>query len=138
VNVCCVVFRWVIAKVFLTKLIIHLEVLLCFYIQEPEISHFHCMGMLLFDSVIAMSTVVVLLMWMSGGGCGCPSSLRVRRRTLASWALRKRAPNSASAVDVATSLRMVQVMWILPLSLIGLLSMGKLPRKKLPPARLRV
>ena len=51
-NVCCVVFRWVIAQVFLTKLIIHLEVLLCFYIQEPEISHFHCMGALLFDSVI--------------------------------------------------------------------------------------
>jgi hypothetical protein len=52
VNVCCVVFRWLVAQVFLTRRIIKLEVLLCFTIQEPEISHFHCTGMLSFDSVI--------------------------------------------------------------------------------------
>ncbi len=51
-------------------------------------------------------------------------------RALASWALRKRAPNSASAADVATSLRMVQLIWIAPSSLIGLPLTGKLPRKK--------
>ncbi len=52
VNVCCVVFRCIIAQVFLTGLIIKLEVLLCYSIQEPEISHFHRTGTLLFDSVI--------------------------------------------------------------------------------------
>jgi hypothetical protein len=52
VNVCGVVFRWIIAQVFLTRLIIKLEILLCFSIQEPEISHLHCMVTLLFDSVI--------------------------------------------------------------------------------------
>ncbi len=52
VYVCCVVFRWIVAQVFLTRPIIKLEVLLCFTIQEPEISHFHCTGGLLFDRVI--------------------------------------------------------------------------------------
>ncbi len=52
VNVCCVVFRWMIAQVFLTGLIIKPEVLLCFPIQEPEIPHLHCTGMLSFDCVI--------------------------------------------------------------------------------------
>jgi hypothetical protein len=52
VNVCCVVFRWIIAQVVLTGLIIKLQVLLCFLIQEPEISHLHHTEMLLFDSVI--------------------------------------------------------------------------------------
>ncbi len=52
VNVCYVVFRWIIAQVFLTGLIVKLEVCLCFSFQEPEISHFHCTGTLSFDSVI--------------------------------------------------------------------------------------
>ncbi len=80
--------------------------------------------------LLTMPTVVVLLKWMGVGGCGCPSSSRVRQRTLASWALKKRAPNLALAANAAMSLRMVQVMWIVPLSLIGLPLMGKLTRKK--------
>ncbi len=51
-NVCCVVFRWIIAQVLLTRLIIKPEVLLCFSIQEPEISHLHRTGTLSFDSVV--------------------------------------------------------------------------------------
>jgi hypothetical protein len=43
--------------------------------------------------LLMMPTVVVLLMCIGVGDCRCPSSLRVRRRILASWALRKRAPN---------------------------------------------
>ena len=56
--------------------------------------------------------------------------------TLASCALRNSAPSSASAADAATSLRIVQVMWIAPLMMIGSASRGMLPRKKYPPARL--
>jgi hypothetical protein len=43
------------------------------------------------------------------GGCGWPSSVRISCNTLASCAFRKSAPNSASAVEAATSLRMVHV-----------------------------
>ncbi len=42
----------IIAQVLLTGLMIKLEVLLCFSIQEQEISHLHCTGTFSFDSVI--------------------------------------------------------------------------------------
>ncbi len=119
-----------IAQVFLTRLIIKLEVLLCVSIQETEISHFHCTGTLSFDSVIGNANSSGVVNVDEGWRLCMPSSLRVRRRTLASLTLRKRAPNWALAADAETSLRMVQVMWIGLLSLIGLPSMGKLPRKK--------
>jgi hypothetical protein len=69
VNVCSVVFRWITNQVLLTGLIINLEILLCFSIQEPEISHLHHTGMLSFDSVIdnSNSSGVVDV------GCGCPN-----------------------------------------------------------------
>ena len=51
-NVSRVVFGWIVAQVFLTGLIIKLEVLLYFTVQELEISHFHRTGVLSFDSVI--------------------------------------------------------------------------------------
>jgi hypothetical protein len=49
---------------------------------------------------------------MGVGGCRCSSSTRTSHITFASCALRKSAPSSASAADAATSLRMVQVIWI--------------------------
>ena len=52
VNICDVVFKWIIAQVLLTRLKIKLKILLCFTIQEPEISHLHCTGTLLLDRVI--------------------------------------------------------------------------------------
>ncbi len=119
VNVCCVVFRWIIAQVFLTGPSKSQKYLI-FIARE-------CFCLIV---LLTMPTVVLLLMWMGVGGGGCLSLSRVRRRTLASWALRKRAPSSALAVDVAIKLRMVQVIWIAPLSLIGLPLTGKLPRKK--------
>jgi hypothetical protein len=51
-NVSHVVFRWIVAQVFLTRLIIKFEVFLCFTIQQPKVLHLHCMGMLEFDHVI--------------------------------------------------------------------------------------
>ena len=65
-----------------------------------------------------------------GSGCGWPSSLSIRQKTLASCAFRNSAPSSASAADAATSLRMVHCTWMAPLSLMGSPSRGKLPRKK--------
>ena len=80
--------------------------------------------------LLTILTVVVLSTCIGVGGCVCPSSLRIRRMTLASCALRNSAPSSASAADAATSLRIVQVMWIAPLMMIGAASRGMLPRKK--------
>ena len=47
-------------------------------------------------------------------GTGFLVSKRVNLIITASWALRNNAPNSASAADPATNLRITQVMWILP------------------------
>ena len=57
-----------------------------------------------------MPTAVVLSTWIGVGGCGCPNAWSVIRNTLASCALRKRAPSSASAAEAATSLRIAHVM----------------------------
>ena len=64
-----------------------------------------CLLMVLFT----IPTVVVLSMCIGVDGCGCPSSARTSRNTFASCAFRKSAPSSASAVDAATSFRMVDV-----------------------------
>jgi hypothetical protein len=52
INVNHVVFRWIVAQLFLTRLIIKFEVFLCFAIQQPEVPHLHCTGTLAFDCVI--------------------------------------------------------------------------------------
>jgi hypothetical protein len=51
-NVSRVVFRRIIAHVFLSGLIIKFEILLSFSVQQPEVMHFHGTGALSFDSVI--------------------------------------------------------------------------------------
>jgi hypothetical protein len=51
-NVGCVMFRWIIAKVFLTGLIIKFELFLYFAIQKPEVTYFHGAGSLAFDCVV--------------------------------------------------------------------------------------
>ena len=81
-------------------------------------------------------TAVMLSTYTGVGGCGWSISSSISLSILASWALRKRAPNYAPAVDAATSLRIAQVMWILPFNRMFWLSLGVLPRKKHPPARL--
>jgi hypothetical protein len=73
---------------------------------------------------------------MGVGGCRCLSSSRTSRFTFASFVLSKSAPSSASTAYAAMSLRIVQVIWIVPLMNIGSVSRGMLPRKKYPPARL--
>ena len=67
-------------------------------------------------------------------GCGCPISYKINRSVLTSFTFRNNAPSSASAADVATSLRIAHVMAIVPFSLIGVPCLGKLPRKKESPA----
>jgi hypothetical protein len=51
-NVNRVVFRWIVAQINLTGLIIKFELFLCFAIQQPEVPLIHCTGTLAFDCVI--------------------------------------------------------------------------------------
>ena len=51
-DVSTMMFGWVLAKILLTRLIIELEVFLSFAIKEPEVTHFNCTRLLLFDGVI--------------------------------------------------------------------------------------
>ena len=84
-----------------------------------------------------MPTAVVLSTCTGVGGCGCPNSFNISLMTFASWALRNRAPSSASAADAATSFSIEHVVKIFPFNLIGSPSFGKLHKKKYPPALLR-
>ncbi len=64
-DVSCVVFRRVIAHVFLSGLIMKFEILLSFPDQKPEVTHFHGVGALTFDGVIdnANGSSVVNVYW---------------------------------------------------------------------------
>ena len=58
------------------------------------------------------------------------------RIILASVAFKNRAPNSVSAADAATRLRIVHCVSIASFNLMGHLSLGIDPKKKWPPALL--
>ena len=60
--------------------------------------------------LFTIPTAVVLSTWVGVGGCGCPSSNSVKRMILASCVFKNNAPNSASAADAATNLRIAHVM----------------------------
>ncbi len=60
-----VVFRGIIAQIFLPGLIVKFEVLLCFAVKKPEVSHLHCAGALAFDGIVdnVNSGSVVYVNW---------------------------------------------------------------------------
>ncbi len=60
-----VVFRGIIAQVFLPGVIVKFEVLLCFAIKKPKVLHLHCTGALAFDGIVdnANSGSVVYVNW---------------------------------------------------------------------------
>ena len=89
-----------------------------------------------FTVLFAMPAAVVLSQCMGVGGCGWPSSSSVSLIIFASFAFKNIAPNSASAADAATNLRIVQSVRIGPFRRMGRLSSGSQPRKKWPAARL--
>ncbi len=47
-----VVFRGIIAEVFLPRLMVNFEVLLHFAVKEPEVLHLHCAEALAFDGIV--------------------------------------------------------------------------------------
>ena len=86
---------------------------------------------------LAIPVAVALSQCTCVGGCLCPISSRISRCILASLHARKRAPNSASAADATTNFNIRQYTCIVPFSVIGVLSVGVLPRKKYPATWLR-
>ena len=62
------------------------------------------------------------------GCCGCPNSYKVSHMTLASCALKKRVPSSASAEDAEKKLKMLYTQWMTPLSMIDWPSIGMEPK----------
>ena len=89
-----------------------------------------------FTTLFAMPAAVALSQCMGVGGCGWPSSSSVSLMIFASFAFNNIAPNSASAADAATNLRILQSVRIGPFRRMGCLSSGSQPRKKWPAARL--
>jgi hypothetical protein len=125
-----VVFRGIVAQVFLSRLIVKFEVFQRFAVKKPEVLHRHCVGALAFDGIVdnANGGSVVYVnrrqwLWVSEFG-------KSETEDLGFLCIEKRAPNLASAADAATSLSIVHVMWMVQLSLIGSPSTGRLPRKK--------
>ena len=82
-----------------------------------------------------MPAAVALSQCMGVGGCGWPSSSSVSLIIFASFAFKKIAPNSASAADSATNLRIVQSVRIGLFRRMGRLSSGCQPRKKWHPGQ---
>ena len=132
VNCSWMCFGWVVPHIFCSWLVVHLEIPVVLLIEKTEVSHFHRSWPLTLDSVVYYSYCcsVVGVYWRTGG-CGWPNSRSISLGILASWALRNNAPNSASAVDAATSLRIAHVMWMLPFNWMFWLSFGVLPRKNI-------
>ena len=60
-----------------------------------------------FTVLFAMSASIELFQCMGVDGCGWPSSSSVSLMIFASFAFKKIAPNSDSAADAATNLRIV-------------------------------
>ena len=89
-----------------------------------------------FTVLFAMTAAVVLLQCMGVGGYGWPISSSVSLMIFASFAFKKIVPNSASAADAATNLRIVQSVRIGPFRKMGRLLSGSQTRKKWPAARL--
>jgi hypothetical protein len=132
-----VVFAFVVSQVLLTWVppdIIHI---LCNFITNPKIYHFHQMRSLSFDSVICNTNGSHVITMNLFFGLRMPRFFKGHGKTIPSFQLRKRAPNLALAADSTTNRRMVQKVKNAPFNLIGLPSSADHPMKKWPHARLR-
>ena len=75
--------------------------------------------------LLTIPVTVVLSTCICVGGCGYPSSSRLKRSTLASLEFIKRAPSLASAAEAATIFKTQHVTWMGLLRKIGLFTNEK-------------
>ena len=129
--------RWIISHIFLPRMMQNVQYLLRFWHSNQKYLISIALDLCRLIVLLTIPTAVVLSTCNGVGGWGWPNSFSINRMTFASCAFKNNAPNSASAADAATSFKMEHVVRIFPFSLIGSLSLSKLPRKKYPPALLR-
>ena len=123
------IFGEVVSNIFLTRMPLHVKYpcLTWSVVQKNRISmdRERCFLTVSF----AMPTAVRLSQNIGVGGCACPNSSRIVRSILRSFALRKRAPSSASAAEVTTNFRIPLWTYIAPLIGMGSPFWGMEPRK---------
>ncbi len=132
------VFGKIIRKIFLAGMPRNVEIAKVNLIGNPKKKFFsiardRCFLTVLFaiDTAVLLSQCTGVVSW------GWPSSSSMRCKMVASWQLLKRAPSSASAAEATTNLLIPAITWMGPLSCMGRPLTGSLPRKKIPPIRLR-
>ncbi len=134
---CVKVFGKIICKIFLAGMPGNVKIAKVNLICNPK-KFFSIVRDRCFLTVLFVIDTAVLLSQCTGvAGWGWPSSSRVRRKTVASWQLLKRALSSASAAEATTNLHIPAITCTGPLSWMGHPLTGNLPRKKIPPIRLR-
>ena len=89
-----------------------------------------------FTVLLAMPATVALSQCMGVGGCGWPSSSSVSLMIFAYFIFNNIAPNTASAADAETNLRILQSVRSGSFRRMGRLSSGCQTRKKWPAAQL--
>ena len=128
-NWSCICLGGAIPQIFLSWSVVKLEGALGCLIKKPRyttsIEQDCCLLMVLLTIPIA----VVLSMWIGVVGYGWPNSARISLVLFASFVLRNNVPNSASAADAATILRISYDIVMLPFNLMGSPCCGMLPRK---------
>ena len=58
-------FSWEVCKVFASRMISHIDIILFLLILYPKVFVVHCLGSLLFDGVVcdSVSTLIVAMNW---------------------------------------------------------------------------
>jgi hypothetical protein len=87
------------------------NLVLAYPVTDPVKAHVDGFGAALLDSAIGDAISAGVISLHGGGWLGWPMSARVVRNQAASLPLWKRAPDSASAAEETTTLRMVQGTW---------------------------
>jgi hypothetical protein len=108
-------FCEIICQILIARAPVHIKLALFHSVFDPIKAHIHCFCAFLFYCYIAVScgSDIGCLNWC--GGCGCPNSSNVVRRTDPSFAFIKTAPISASAAEDMTCLRTFLMIKIAPL-----------------------
>ncbi len=129
-------FTLMIRKIILAGVPLDMVCILCNFVTNQKVLHFHWTQLLPFDSLFAIPTVVALSQWMGVLDCCCPNSSRAKQKIIPSLQFKKRAPCSASAAEATMKRSIAHSVKNAPFNLIGSLSLGDHPIKKCPHAQL--
>ena len=125
---CWVMFGVIVTHIFMSGMPCDIKLFSSNLIGDPKVTHFHGSRALAFDGVVgnAGRGGVVAVDW--SRGLWVAKFVENEADDASFFSLTNNAPSSASAAE--TNLRMVEMMWMAPLSLIGMWSRGIRPKKK--------